>query len=158
PRPTSAPGCCRRPRRWSPTADGGRPMDCRSARLLLHFAGPQRRPELDAAEAAALEAHLAECPDCAAERRADEHLGQAMRAAAGPEGLGGRIHQRLAGRPVAWYRRRWARGLVAAAAVLVAVGLGLSWFTGPRAVLDLEQVCQAANEQIGAPPEKVEAE
>jgi hypothetical protein len=136
-------------------------MDCRSARLLLHFAGPGRPPELDPDEAEALRAHLADCADCAAaaeaERRADERLGAAMRAVAVPEGLRERLRQRLADQPVAWYRRRWVRGLVAAAAVLVAVGLGWSWFTGPRAVLDLEQVCQWANDQMGAPPETVEA-
>src|SRR5262249_22281362 len=136
-------------------------MDCRNARLLLHFTRPEHPPELEADEAEALRAHLAECPECGvlaeAERRADECLGPAMRAVPVPPGLRERLHERLAGRPVAWYRRSWTRGLVTAAAVLVAVGLGLSWFAGPRTTLNLERLCDDASDQVGAPPEKVEA-
>jgi hypothetical protein len=101
-------------------------MDCKTARLLLHFTHP-RTTELEADEAAALEGHLADCPQCGslaqAERQADNRIGQAMRAVAVPEGLRTRLLAQLDAEREHWYRRRLLRvaGLVAAAAALVLI-------------------------------------
>src|SRR5689334_15791744 len=108
-------------------ADGGRRMDCRTARLLLDFERP-RVPELPPDDASALDAHLAGCPECEAlaqaDRAADDRLGRAMRDVAVPEGL----HQRILDRLVAErgdQRRRWlgwtVRVAAAAAVVVLAV-------------------------------------
>lgn len=103
-------------------------MDCTNARLLLPF---QRAGELDAAENAALMAHLDSCPDCAAlaesERRLDDALCCAMQRVPVPAGLQQRIRTRLAQakRPRPW---AWA---AAAAALLLAAGLG-GYFYWPR--------------------------
>ncbi len=56
-------------------------MDCKTARMMLEFSGPEAG-ELDQDAAAELEGHLADCLDCQDlahhERRIDKHLGQAM--------------------------------------------------------------------------------
>ncbi len=97
-------------------------MECRNARLLLEFARPGSA-ELDAVEAEALQQHLTDCPECAAlaqfERRADEHLGRAMRDVPVPAGLRERILGKLAGERAAWRRRWLIRASGAAAAVLL---------------------------------------
>jgi hypothetical protein len=114
-------------------------MDCKSARLLLEFARPGGG-EVEAADAAALHQHLAECPECAAlasdERRADEHLGRAVRDVPVPAGLRERVLKRLSVERDAWYRR-WLVRWVAAAAVLLAAGwLGYHYWLGRRPALD----------------------
>jgi hypothetical protein len=118
-------------------------MDCRTARLLLDFARP-RCTELPADDADALSAHLAGCADCdslaRAERAADARLGEAMRDVSIPEGLRGRILDRLeTARGV--HRRRTAGWVVrlsaAAAAVLLAVFLGFAIFGNRPRPLDL---------------------
>jgi hypothetical protein len=121
-------------------------MDCKTAQLLLHFASPCRT-ELDAGEAEDLEGHLAECAACGAvaqaERRADNRIGQAMRAVAVPEGLRQRLLGQLDAERDAWYRRRVRRGLVAfaaAAAVLIAAWAGFVWHTNQVARVDLAAV------------------
>jgi len=100
-------------------------MDCKSARLLMEFARPGSA-ELDAGEADALQQHLADCLDCnalaAAERRADEHIGRAMRDVPLPEGLQERLLKRLTAERDAWYLR-WAKRAAAAAVLFFAVGL-----------------------------------
>ena len=82
-------------------------MDCKTARLLSDFARPQ---DLGRADAAAFEGHIADCPECAAvvgaERRLDQRLGEAMRHVPVPEGLRGRLLDRLAAERRGWYRRR----------------------------------------------------
>jgi hypothetical protein len=99
-------------------------MDCRTARLLLNFAYPCRT-ELEGSEAEDLESHLAECVPCGAvaqaERRADNRIGQAMRAVPVPDGLRTRLLTQLDAERDAWYRRGVRRGLevFAAAAVLL---------------------------------------
>jgi hypothetical protein len=116
-------------------------MDCKNARLLLEFVHPGSA-ELDAAEAEALHQHLAECPDCAAqareERRADEHLGRAMRDVPVPAGLRERLLKRLTVERDRWYRRWIVRGVAAVAAV-AALWVGyLVWFNQLPAVTTAE--------------------
>ncbi len=100
-------------------------MDCKTARLLLDFRRP-RVGELPADEAAALEHHLASCPDCGAaglaERRLDDALGRAVRDVPLPDGLRERLLARLATERRAALRRRVLRltpALAAAASLLV---------------------------------------
>src|SRR5690606_38408018 len=98
----------RRASRWGPIPKEGVPMECRTARLLLDLAHPPADP-LDAADAGALEGHLACCPDCAAlargQGRFDDAVGLAMRRVAVPEGLRDRLLARLEQEPPT--RRRW---------------------------------------------------
>src|SRR3954451_16962170 len=100
-------------------------MDCKTARLLLLFDRP-RAGEMGDDEARALQEHLALCGACAAaaraERRQDAHLGRATRDLPVPEGLRGRLVDRLAADRGARDRRRMlhgARALAAAAALLL---------------------------------------
>jgi hypothetical protein len=108
-------------------------MDCKTARLLLYFTHP-RTAELEADEAAALEGHLADCSLCGtlaqSERRADNRIGQAMRAVPVPDGLRTRLLTQLDAEREHWYRRRLLRGagvVAAAAAVILVAWLGISW-------------------------------
>jgi hypothetical protein len=112
-------------------------MDCKHARLLLHFTHP-RTTELEAGDAAELESHLADCPQCGAlaqaERRADNRIGQAMRAVPVPDGLRTRLLAQLDAEREHWYRRRLVRaaaGLAAAAAVVLAAWLAISHLRRP---------------------------
>jgi hypothetical protein len=142
-------------------------MDCKQARLLLELTRP-RGGELDPADAEALEQHLADCPDCGPaardERRADEHLGRAMRDVPVPVGLRERILKKLGpdtGPAPISKRRPWLwRYLGAAAALLVTVGLGvmgyLTWLAPPPAV-SVQQIHDRANQQFFAKrPDAVE--
>src|SRR5262245_9514970 len=101
-------------------------MDCRSARLLLHFQRPTAA-ELEPADAQALALHLGRCSACAALARGedlfDKHLGRAMLNVPVPEGLKARLEERLKAERSDWYRR-WAgyvvRGVAAAVILLLA--------------------------------------
>jgi hypothetical protein len=136
-------------------------MDCKTARLLLHFAHP-RTTELEGDEAAALEGHLADCPHCGAlaqaERQADNRIGQAMRAVAVPEGLRTRLLVQLDAEREHWYRRRLLRitGLVAAvAAVLLLVWLGMK-SKRPDPIPFPDAIGQVEFVQVGGPsPETI---
>src|SRR5438067_13660259 len=98
-------------------------MDCSTARLLLDFARP-RAGDLGPVEAEELERHLAHCIECdamaRAARRADEHLGAAMRQVELPDGLRAGLLTRLDAERGRWYRQRFGhalRALACAAAV-----------------------------------------
>jgi hypothetical protein len=117
-------------------------MDCKTAHMLLEFHRPHSE-ELDSDETDALENHLRDCSDCAhlahTEQQADEHLGVAVRAVATPVDLRERILKALAnGRRNRWRRRlRWT---AAAAAVLLAVGLGLGYRLSARPTIDVNEI------------------
>jgi hypothetical protein len=140
-------------------------MDCKTARLLLPFAGPTPG-ELDPAEADALEAHLDSCPECSAgaraERRLDEHLGPAMRAVEVPDRLKALILAGLAEQRRDERRRRLGRKLriavPVAAALLMAVYL---WAFGSpfKGGVNLVEVCDQVNKQtiVSLEPDAVEA-
>src|SRR5215510_10853309 len=99
--------------------------DCADLRFRLTLFG---RGELDAAEAEAVRAHLARCPDCTAELEAERELDRRLAGAASgwsvPPDLEAAIRARLAGEP-APRRRRWT-GAVGRAVrrPLVAAALG----------------------------------
>jgi hypothetical protein len=136
-------------------------MDCRTARLLLDFARP-RPAELPADEAAALEGHLTGCPECEAaaraERQLDDHLGRAVRAVHVPEGLRGRLLDRLAADRRAW-RRRWVKrgagALALAASVVLGVGLWWHWHDA-RPPLSTQDFSEYTLGLSNTSPEKVE--
>jgi hypothetical protein len=119
-------------------------MDCKTARLLLDFIRPGT-PELEAAEADAVDGHLAHCPECDTlarqERRVDHVLGKAMRQVEVPDGLRARLLARLEAERGDWYRHRFGHGvralLAVAAAVLVVWGLWW-WYQPGRQAVDLE--------------------
>jgi hypothetical protein len=118
-------------------------MDCMTARMLLDFARPQAG-DLEPADAAALEQHLAGCSTCqahaAAVRQFDHQVGAALRSVDPPADLKERLLQRLeADRRRRWRPiRRWS-----AAAAAAAVLLGSLWyFLDFRSVVDPAQVCQ----------------
>jgi len=131
-------------------------MDCKYARLLLDFACPAST-ELEASEAAALQRHLTDCPDCRAQARAeralDEHFGQAMRAVPIPEGLRTRLMTRLDAHRDAWWRRKILRVGALAATLVLAAWLGWRWWTSFRADVDLERVRETASATFATPQE-----
>lgn len=96
-------------------------MDCTNARFFLNV---NRPGELDETERRSLDEHLEACPDCAqfaqAENHFDETIGAAMLRVPVPAGLKTRLLDKLSGqrRPRPW---KW---VAAAAAILVAAGLG----------------------------------
>ncbi len=108
-------------------------MDCKAARYLLDFARPQGH-DLDAADRAALDAHLANCQECdslaRAERQFDAHLGEAIRDVPVPAGLKDRLLSRLKRQRDDWWKQwlnRGARYAAVAAAVMLLVWGGLRW-------------------------------
>jgi hypothetical protein len=133
-------------------------MDCKTARLLLDFARPG---ELDAAEADALEAHLAGCAECEAlaraERQLDRHLGRAVSRVDVPAGLRGRLLARLEADRGAVHRR-WAghglRAAAAAAALLVAAWGVREWSWARRPEPNLTAAWEAVKQRQIAPPDR----
>jgi hypothetical protein len=102
-------------------------MDCKTARNLLDFARPQAN-DLDLADLAALEGHLAVCADCdgvaRAERQLDEHIGKAVRDVPIPAGLKDRLLTRLKRQRDEWWMegmKRTARYAAVAAAVFLVI-------------------------------------
>jgi hypothetical protein len=139
-------------------------MDCKTARLMLDFARPGA-PELEAADAGALDAHLGTCADCdalaRAERRLDAHLGRAVRQVEVPADLKARLLDRLAADRHALHRR-WAghgvRALAAVAAVLL-VALGVQqWRWLHRPVPDSAAVLENLKARHVSPPNREELE
>src|SRR4051812_48638628 len=105
-------------------------MECRDAQFYLRF----RRPgsdDLGPEAVADLDHHLADCPVCGPAARAeaafDRAVGAAMTAVAVPAGLRNALVAHVAARRGAVHRRGAYRtaGLVAAAVLLVGVGVGL---------------------------------
>lgn len=126
-------------------------MDCDTARLLLQFSRP-RGSELDEPERSDLDAHLAGCPDChglaASQRRLDDVLGEAMRAVEVPPHLKAEILHRVAAERGDWWRRRvggYARGLAAAAAMLLLVWGWYTFYRPARPELSAEEVFVSFN-------------
>ena len=113
-------------------------MDCDHARLWLAFARPA---EMDAAERAMLDAHLATCPDCGAiagaERGTDDAFARAMQDVRVPDGLGNKLAARLAAARASWWRHAALRAAAACVAGLLAVSLTYA-VTRPRLDLTAE--------------------
>jgi hypothetical protein len=133
-------------------------MDCKTARLLIEFDRPHC-PELESADRAALEGHLAGCADCEAqargERQVDDVLGKAMRQVEVPDRLRNLLLARLERERGDWYRRWFAHGarLAAAAAAVVLLVWGAAvWWGAHRPVkVDAEMVWQNVKQERMAP-------
>lgn len=122
-------------------------MDCKTARQMMDFARP-RRPELDGADLEALEAHLADCPDCGplaqVERQMDSRLSQAMRAVPIPENLRARLLTKLEmERKIRNWKRtkRWLAVPAAAAALFLSTWLGWKWLQKPEHI-QIEEIAE----------------
>ena len=110
-------------------------MDCNTARLLLEFAAPGKAGELEAVEAAELDAHLAGCVECATQARAqrlfDQEVGKAMRRIDVPDRLRDLLHKRLKDDAADARRRRSVKVLsrvgIAAGVLLMVVGGIVYW-------------------------------
>jgi len=122
-------------------------MNCDHARLWLAFARPA---EMEAAERARLDAHLAMCPDCGAtaraERGTDDAFARAMQAVPVPDGLRARLTARLAAARTSWWRHAMLRASAACIAGLLAVSLT---YSSTRPSLDLTAAAEDATSQPG---------
>src|SRR4029453_18883839 len=104
-------------------------MDCNTARMLATFFGRQGA-ELAPEDAAALTAHLAACPGCAAavqaERAFDDRVAKAMMAVPVPTGLKAKILDGVTAQKAGWYRQKafGLAGLATAACLLIAGVVG----------------------------------
>jgi anti-sigma factor (TIGR02949 family) len=100
-------------------------MTCKSALSLIE---PYIDGELDAAQAAEVQRHLDECPDCAAVHRRFANLSTDLRTLAprytAPEELRSRIMQGIGRPPAAIQRRRAVTSWAIAATVLLAISAG----------------------------------
>ena len=106
-------------------------MNCQSARESL---GAYLDDELPSSTRAVVSAHLAECPDCAAELASLRSISLELASRSHvvvPEGLWGEIERKLdrsTERPMAHLGRfSGARRFAIAAGILLAVGIGTSW-------------------------------
>jgi hypothetical protein len=126
-------------------------MDCRDAQFYLRLrrhAADELGPDVNAP----LRDHLAGCPACARESRAlesfDRALASAMLRVPVPVGLRGRLIADVASKQGALLRQRAykAGGLVAAALVLVGIGVGV--WTGARPALDVSALVERNGEQF----------
>jgi hypothetical protein len=133
-------------------------MDCKTARLLFDFARPQCG-EIDSAELAAFEQHLAACPECdalaRAERGVDHAFAKAMQAVEVPAGLRNRVVARLERERGDLYLRRFGHAgrLAAAAAAIALIVWGVyAWRQSHRPIVDMEQAWEDAHNRLVAPP------
>jgi hypothetical protein len=126
-------------------------MDCKTARMLLEFARP-RTGDLDSADLADLERHLAACPECDEharnERFIDQHLAKAMQKVEVPDRLRPMLRARLAEDCDSGRRKRVRKILAYAGAVaaLLLVGLGIYlWQATHLPAVDVNQALLQMN-------------
>lgn len=134
-------------------------MQCPEAQFYLRLRKPGR-DELGPEASAGLNRHLAECPVCAAEARTgeafDRAVAAALRAVPVPVGLRERLHARAAAYRGAAIRRTIYRLTALAAAVLLAVGLGLGVFV-QRSAFDTAALVHDTDEQLRDPESSLRA-
>jgi hypothetical protein len=124
-------------------------VDCDLARRLLPFARPGTA-DLEAADRAALDRHVANCSVCAASVAADlafdAGLSRAMRAVPVPDAFHARLTTRLTATRWAFYRRFGGRLLLAGLALAVSWTLWTAW---RRPTLDPTAVAMQTYELSG---------
>jgi hypothetical protein len=124
-------------------------MDCKDARRLADFARPGAA-ELDAAELAALQSHLADCPDCGPahclERRFDDRLARAMQFVAVPSHGLDQLLGRLAASRRTWWRNRLMALTAAVLGLTLLSALFVSW---RRPMFDPAAIAHATYEHAG---------
>lgn len=127
-------------------------MDCGHANLLMLFQRPGRTADLSPEDAAALAAHLAGCPACAAAHAnrlaADGAIAAAVNAVTVPANLAERLKERLASQ----IRRAMWRGVVkyALAASLLIAAYG-GYVAATRPTLDLAALADSQDKLWQAP-------
>jgi hypothetical protein len=135
-------------------------MTCETARTLLLFYRPGANPDLAAEDVAALEQHLAGCPDCAARsaRQAgdDAAIGRAVRQVTVQVGLRDQLQvHAIAATGRAWWNKWLTRAN--AAALVAAAGL-LGWggyVAATRPALDTYAAAMAHETAIERPDQTV---
>jgi hypothetical protein len=128
-------------------------MTCRDAQFYLRL----RRESADelGETAADLDRHLAACPDCGAEARAersfDRALGSAMRAVVVPAALRGQLLANLSATRGSLVRQKMVRSVALAASLFLTVGLAFGAFSASRPKLDTSLIVTTTDEQLQNP-------
>jgi anti-sigma factor RsiW len=126
-------------------------MDCRDAQFFLRFRRPGSPGAGDLApeDAAALDRHLAGCPNCAASARTsaavDAAIGTAMRAVEVPASLRARLIASTSAERGTVLRRRAYRYAALAASLFLVVGLAAGIFTANRPHPDTYELAMKAD-------------
>jgi hypothetical protein len=119
--------------------------------MLLTFFGRQGS-ELAPEDAADLNAHLADCGNCAAavqfERAFDDRIAKAMLAVPIPSGLKAKLLDGVAADRGAWYRQKFYALAGLAATVLLAVGGVIAWQIDKAPTLDMTQIVTAEDARV----------
>jgi hypothetical protein len=120
-------------------------MTCNEALLLAEFARPGAT-ELDAAEIAALETHLAACDRCGralrAQRAWDDRVVRAVMSVRTPAGGAARLLETLTQGRRAWWRRVTLR------CIAVAAIAGGAWWAMPGPRIDVESIAESRYDRI----------
>ena len=136
-------------------------MDCNTARLLTTFFG-RHGSELAGEDAAALEAHLAACANCAPvvafERAFDDRIAKAMTGVPVPAGLKGKILDGVAAQRGSWYRQKAVGGAALAAAIMLAFAGVTAWRMTAAPQLDQVEILAGADRQVQDPRSAIDAE
>ena len=131
-------------------------MECRDAQFYLRLRR-HTADELGPDVIAALDGHCAGCPTCGPDARSaaafDRALTSAMRAVPVPSGLRGRLIAQAGRAQGAAFRGKVLRagGMVAAAALIFAIGVSLYSTTRPK--VDGDELVQRATRQFDKPEE-----
>ena len=134
-------------------------MDCAKAKEYLHDYIDEALPASHVRE---LEQHLQSCPDCALDLKRLRALSQALRSLPQtelPSGFTQALHEKLAAEPKparpALMQRGWAKGLAAAAALVLVIGvvaLGGNTLSGRGALTPMPGATPTMNQTAAAIP------
>ena len=134
-------------------------MNCKTALMLKEITGGQPG-ELPAEDFAALEKHFSECPSCQdalqAQEAEDQPIRIAMKNVPIPNGLQGRILDRLRHERGAVHRRRIWWTTAAASLLFLLFGM-FYWQPRSRSKLDLNQIVYHADQFNENPKEELNA-
>jgi hypothetical protein len=118
--------------------------------MLSTFFGRQGS-ELAPEDAAALETHLASCPNCASavqfERAFDDRVAKAMMAVPIPANLKSKLLDGIAADRGAWYRKKFYAAAGLAATILIAIGGVVAWQIGTAPELTFDGIARQADQR-----------